>query len=230
MQKKENIKKALGISLNVFFYSVIIVLLIFSIANIQVKRQDDIPNIFNRGFLAVQSDSMEGDLPDNFNKGDMIFVEMLDDAARDDLEVGDIVTFFDMGIRAFNTHRIIEIFTENDIKYLVTQGDNTEGSDNPIQAAYAVAVYRSSWAGAGETLSYLQSPVGFALFVIMPVFLILIYEGISLGRNVLAMNKVKLEEKMLIEKEAAKLELEAEKARMKQELLEEMRKEKESKA
>ena len=224
-KKKPSIKAILNTSLNVFFYIVIILLLTFSIANIQVKSQDNIPHVFGLGFLSVATDSMSGDEKDNFDPGDLIFVRMLNDKSRADLKVGDIITYYDMSIRAFNTHRIIEIGTFQDETYIITQGDNTSGADQPIRPSDAISVYRSTWVGAGTTLNYMQSSVGFALVVILPVFLILIYEGYVLAKNVLAVNKVKLQESMAIEKETAKKELEKEKERMKQELLEELKRE-----
>jgi len=227
MQKNSHIpiKKILNISINVFFYIVIILLLIFSIANIQVKRQDNIPNVFGVGFLSVASDSMAGSAEDNFDKGDLIFVRMINDTNRSQLSEGDIVTFFDMNIRAFNTHRIIDSFQLDGQTYFITQGDNTIEPDPPIRDMDVLSVYRSSWSGAGETLTYLQSSVGFALFIILPVFFILVYEGIVLGKNILALNKSKLEEKMLIEKEKAMSELQSQKENMKKELLEELKRE-----
>ncbi|HBP25959.1 MAG TPA: hypothetical protein DD618_03305, partial [Acholeplasmatales bacterium] len=69
-QKSLKVKKIVKIVLNVLFYSFIAVLLLFSIANMRIKTNADIPNIFGRGFLAVISDSMEGDQDDSFNQGD----------------------------------------------------------------------------------------------------------------------------------------------------------------
>ncbi len=215
--------KILKISVNLIFYIVIALLLVFSLANIQVKKENDIANVFGRGFLAVQSDSMLGDLEDSFEKGDMVFVKMLDDNSREALVEGDIVTYFDLTLRAFNTHRIIEIYKSNDITYFITQGDNTPGADQPIRADEAKALYVSKLSGAGNALDYLQSPTGFALFVILPVILILVFEGIVLVRNVLALNKAKMEEKYAIDKEKTIVDLEAEKDKIRAQIMEELK-------
>ncbi len=58
----------------------------------------------------------------------MIFVKLLDETDRENLSVGDIVTYYDMSIRAFNTHRIVEINLEED--YLVTQADYNQVSES----------------------------------------------------------------------------------------------------
>jgi len=220
--------RILKISVNTLFYIVIAVLLVFSIANIQVKRENDIANVFGRGFLSVQSESMSGDLDDSFEMGDMVFVKMLNDSDRENLVVGDIVTYFDLTIRAFNTHRIIEIYENDGEMFLITQGDNTPGPDQPIRASDAKSLYMSKWSGFGNRLDYLQSPTGFALFIILPVVLILIFEGITLVRNVLALNKVKMEEKYSLEKEKTIVDLEAEKDKIRAQIMEELKNKKDS--
>jgi len=220
--------RIIKISVNTLFYIVIAVLLVFSVANIQVKKENDIANVFGRGFLSVQSESMSGDLDDSFEMGDMVFVKMLNDSDRENLVVGDIVTYFDLTIRAFNTHRIIEIYENDGEMFLITQGDNTPGPDQPIRAAEAKALYMSKWSDFGTRLDYLQSPTGFALFIILPVVFILIFEGVILVRNVLALNKVKMEEKYTLEKEKTVVDLEAEKEKIRAQIMEELKNKKES--
>ena len=226
MKEKNSVITGLKIAFNVVFYSLIVLLLLFSIANIQVRTENDIPHLFGRGFLSVQSDSMVGDNEDSFDEGDIVFVRLLNDERRQELEVGDVITYFDRSIRAFNTHRIVEIYELQGDTFFVTRGDNTPGNDNPIRSTDALAVYSNHWNGFGATLDYLQTPVGFALFIIVPVAIMLIITGIGLTRNILALNKAKLEEKYQGDQEAAKQSLEAEKERMRQELLEEMAKNK----
>lgn len=231
-EKKTTPKKVLKITLNSLFYLIIILLLIFSVANIKVKKENDIANVFGTGFLSVQSNSMLGDKDDSFEKGDMVFVKMLDEKSVLDLKVGDIVTYFDMSIKQFNTHRIVEI--NFDDEYIVTQADYNQAGQNtntqpdqPITFDQAIATYKSKVSGLGNTLDKLQSPTGFALFIILPVALILIFEGVMLGRNILQLNREKMEDKYAQEKEDTKKTLEVEKEKIRQELLAELKKEKE---
>ncbi len=231
-KEKSTARKVFSIALNSLFYFIIIVLLVFSLANIKVKRENDIANVFGIGFLSVQSNSMFGEKEDSFEKGDMIFVKMLDEDSVKDLIVGDVVTYFDMSIKEFNTHRIVEI--NKDEEYLVTQADYNQVSNNtntqpdqPIAFDQVLAKYNSKASGLGNTLDYLQSPTGFALFIILPVVFILIFEGIVLGRNLLQLNRAKMEEKYAQDKEDTKKTLEAEKEKLRQELLAELKKEQE---
>ena len=231
-KSKFTAKKILSIIMNSFFYLLIVVLLLFSLANIKIKRENDIANLFGVGFLSVQSNSMFGEQKDNFEEGDLIFVKMVEVDDVYDLEVGDVVTYYDLGIGGFNTHRIVEI--DYDLKQLITQADynyvsnntNTQ-PDSPIAFSSVLAVYDGKIQNLGNALDYLQSPTGFALFIILPVVFILAFEGVVLGRNIISLNRAKMEDKYAQEKEDTKRLLEAEKEKLREELLAELKKENE---
>lgn len=244
MKEKSNITiKVLKIVGNVFFYLVIIFLLIFSIANIKVKKESDVPNVFGRGFIAVIRDSMEGNEEDSINKGDLIFVKMLDEKGIANLEIGDIVTFFDWNIMALNTHRIKEIVIENDeVVRVYTQGDKAalsaeyviDGNNSGKQYETVLvddlkAKQTSTWANVGDTLVFIQTPVGFGLVVIVPIILLVVYQAVILVRTILAINRNKLEEKHALDKEDTLKQLESDKEKMRAELLEELKKEQKEK-
>ena len=231
-EQVKKVTKILKIVLNVFFYSVIVLLVLFSFANMKLKQKDDIANLFGRGFLTVLTDSMDGDQEDSFTPEDVIFVRLLDDESRDELKVGDIVTYFSMevpglGVQGFITHRIVERFTLEGETFLVTQGDKENSiPDEPINIKDAIAVYSNKWEGAGNALKYLQTPTGFALFVILPVAIILIVEAVLLVRNIIIVNNQKLTEKIQSESTPT-FDVEAEKERIRQQILEEMKKQEE---
>lgn len=226
-----NIKKALMISGNVLFYGLIFLLLLFSISNLSIKREGDIANIMGRGFLPVLSDSMEGSNRDSFDEGALVFVRILSENDKKKLEKDDIITFFDATLNAINTHRIVYV-SEN---YVVTQGDKAAASAKYVHGAdntgiqYEIVTYANIKAvrtghinGLGGAINYLQTPVGFALFVILPVVLLLAYQGFVLTKTLLAVNKEKIEAKHAIDKESL---LESEKERIRKELLAELKKE-----
>ncbi len=234
MNKNSTLRKSLNIAGNVLFYGLIVLLLLFSIANLTVKSDKDIANVFGRGFLPVLSDSMEGDNSDSFNKGDLLFVRTIKESQVDNLEIGDVVTFYDLSIAALNTHRVVEvtdsyIVTQGDkanaINPYVIAGDNT-GKDYQIVTYDNVkAVHTGTWSGVGSAVNYLQTPVGFALFIILPVVILLAYQGFVLTKALLAVNKEKLEAKYAEDKEQSLKDLEAEKEKIRKELLEELKKE-----
>ncbi len=222
------LKRVSKIAMNVSFYMIIIALILFALANMKIKKENNIANIFGVGFLSVQSNSMFGESDDSFEKGDMIFVKLLDETERQNLEVGDIITYYDMSIRAFNTHRIVEINLEED--FVVTQADYNPVSqsentspDQPIKLDQAIAIYDGHVANLGTTLDYVQSPSGFAIVVILPVVIILFYEGFNLFRNIMALNKEKLETKYKDDLNRTHELLEIEKQKMREALLKELK-------
>eukprot|EP01156_Anaeramoeba_ignava_P017842 Anaeramoba_ignava/a90141_120.p7 GENE.a90141_120~~a90141_120.p7 ORF type:complete len:235 (-),score=10.66 a90141_120:5776-6480(-) len=223
-----NAKRVLKLFANAIFYAIIVGLMVFSIANMKVKREDNIANIFGMGMLSVQTDSMKG----TFEAGDMIFVNMLDEADIANLEPGDIVTYFDMSLHAFNTHEVVSVNIEN--RYLITRarynyvhpgGEIT--NDQPVSFDNVIAQYNGGMiAGLGSSLDYLQTSTGFALFIILPVLLVLIFEGVILVRHFMAINREKIEQQYKEEQAQVAQNLESERERMRAEILAEMKKEK----
>ena len=136
-EKKEKnkalIKKILVIAGNVVFYAVVILLFLFSLMNINAGNgTENFPNLFGKGFLSVESNSMErkegGYHPEEWKdyyiediqKGDLVY----DDVFNGDLstlKIGDVITFYDGTLKALNTHRIVYINPE--FHYVITQGD-----------------------------------------------------------------------------------------------------------
>ncbi|WP_264229452.1 signal peptidase I [Acholeplasma laidlawii] len=216
--------KGIKIGLNVLFYTVIALLLLYSIIVITSRGANDIPNIFGNGFLAVETDSMVGDKPDSFNPNDLIFVRILNEEQKDALVVGDIITFKDPAKGgALNTHRIVDVRSDG---FIQTQGDNESQPDfYLLENSDIVAKYTGKWSGFGGFIIFLQSQLGFGLLVLLPIFLVLLYQGYVLLSNIFLIKKDKLEKTYEQDKAQAKLELEQEKERMRQELLEELKKE-----
>ena len=225
---KFNAKRVLKLFANVIFYSIIVMLMIFSIANMKVKREDNIANIFGVGILSVQSDSMKG----TFETGDLLLVNMLSEEDYNNLVPGDIVTFFDMEIHAFNTHMIVDI--DYDQRYLITQAQYNYihpgepiANDQPVNFDRVIAKYDGSMvAGLGSSLDYLQTSAGFALFILLPVLFVLIFEGILVARHFMSLSKEKLEAKYQEERDLAVQSVESERERIRAEILAEMKKEK----
>lgn len=226
-KRKVNLKW-LSKSINIFFYIIIFVLIVFSIANMKLKEKNDIANVFGYGFISVLTDSMDGDQEDSFTVDDLLFVKLADDETRQSLQVGDIVTYYSLdipglGVQGFITHRIVELGEFEGVPYVITQGDKQGAPlDDPINVSEVIAVNTSKLSNAGRTLKYLQTPTGFAIAVILPTFFILVYEAVLMVKNIMQVNKEKIENKMATEKEATLKTLELEKEKIRQQILEEM--------
>ena len=218
---------------NTIFYLIILLLLVFSITNITVKKEDDIPAIFNRGFVSVLTDSMNGNHQEHkvhsFKKDALVFVKTLNQKEKENLKIGDVIVFYgqlsidDPTQKAFIIHRIVYI---DPIKKTVyTQGDKVN-QENPFDinqtnnSQYEVnylkdikAIATSTIPKVGGTITYLRTSLGFALWILIPLLLFIIIEVIILVRRILQKNKEQLTTKYEVEKEL-----------LKQQLLEELKK------
>ena len=148
----------LKIAGNVVFYALILALLLFSIMNINAgSTNGGFPNIFGKGFLSVQSDSMSKmnspirDLPEQyaaypvgqFQKGDLLYADTLSSKDINSLHVGDVITFYDKTISykdtkgkeingALNSHRIVYIIYEDGTTSNVYTQSNTNSNVSSI--------------------------------------------------------------------------------------------------
>ncbi|MGI6360369.1 MAG: signal peptidase I [Acholeplasmatales bacterium] len=209
---KDTTMKVLKIVGQVFYYVVIVVILTFSIITIASREEDKIPNLFGKGFLAVQTDSMSGSNKDSFNAGDLIYVRLLSDKGREKLEVGDVVTYFDEAIRALNTHRIIEINGTGDEMTVITKGDK-EGLGRDVERPVdkILAVYTGKTPKLGKFISFLNTKLGFGLVIVLPVLALFIFQSV----RVYLLYKEK-------KTATSAIDIDAERERIRQEILKEM--------
>ena len=169
MTTKQKVFFGLRIAFNVVFYTLIIFLFLFSIMNIRGGNvSENFPNIFGRGFLSVQSDSMERDEKKTiyaewkdyeiggFTTGDLLNVKTFDEKDVDKLKIGDVITFqwTINGQQALNTHRIVNIYKDSANKtVIVTQGDKKAQSIKYNPNASATELYIQESQGVFEVVS-----------------------------------------------------------------------------
>ncbi len=235
---------------NVIFYAIIAILFIFALMNIRAGKES-FPNIFGFGFLSVQSNSMERDnLPGNdpeewkeyniqgFKKGDLV-ISKTHSGDASDLKVGDVITWYDSSIKALNTHRIVYI--SEDKSYVIAQGDNiaqytpfnkadplsasnyaleANGQTQHVSSSQILGKATGVWNGAGSVLDNLQK--NWLFYFVIPVAVLLLIELFFVFKNILDYrNEKKKLQAGAVDKDALKAELEAEKAKMREELLKE---------
>lgn len=125
IKKNNNVVLKLMIIIGCIFFTVItsIIVLFASVKN-NYETYGFI-NIFGKGYVPIQSNSMKGNNRDSFEKGDLLFVEIFSEDDFNELEVGMIVVFYDNNIRNLQSHRIVYI-EKNDtgkIESIAVQGD-----------------------------------------------------------------------------------------------------------
>lgn len=227
MTTKQKVWFGVKIALNVVFYILILLVLLFSISNIRAKNKNDqIPNIFGKGYLNVLSDSMTGDNKDSFNTGDMIIVKIANKKNISKLEVGNIVTFYDYRLAsnkgagsALDTHRIVYIDkTNNDSYVYYTVGDkiakqlnfdasklnadnyltilNSLGSNN--YQAFGSTEIRGIYSGKWSGFGKTIQTINnhFIAIIIVPVAILLVFEIGVLVLNVMRAREEKLKLEM----------------------------------
>lgn len=227
MTTKQKVWFGVKIALNVVFYIVNFIVLLFSISNIRAKNKNDqIPNIFGKGYLNVLSDSMTGDNEDSFNTGDMIIVKIANKKNISKLEVGNIVTFYDYRLAsnkgagsALDTHRIVYIDkTNNDSYVYYTVGDkiakqlnfdasklnadnyltilNSLGSNN--YQAFGSTEIRGIYSGKWSGFGKTIQTINnhFIAIIIVPVAILLVFEIGVLVLNIMRAREEKLKLEM----------------------------------
>ena len=227
MTTKQKVWFGVKIAFNVVFYILILLVLLFSISNIRAKNKNDqIPNIFGKGYLNVLSDSMTGDNKDSFNTGDMIIVKIANKKNISKLEVGNIVTFYDYRLAsnkgagsALDTHRIVYIDkTNNDSYVYYTVGDkiakqlnfdasklnadnyltilNSLGSNN--YQAFGSTEIRGIYSGKWSGFGKTIQTINnhFISIIIVPVAILLVFEIGVLVLNIMRAREEKLKLEM----------------------------------
>lgn len=182
--KDLNKKKILSIALNAIIwlfvaFSLLITILVFSAQG----SKDGVPSIFGKSLITISTDSMKP----VYKAGDLVFMEKLDDAGKDALLPGDIITFRapidingDGMTNDINTHRIESV----DGNVFVTKGDYNLVADNEGDNPYTVHISDiigkctedGKIGGVGNVISFLRSSLGFFLCIVLPLILFFLYE------------------------------------------------------
>ena len=136
------------------------------------------PDVFGVAPMAVASGSMSGDAEDCFDEGALIFVTLLDNEEKQDLEEGDIVTYYTGEV--FVTHRIIEVERggSGEIVSFITKGDANDSDDGVVPIGNVVGICTGSVAGLGDFALFMQTPMGILVFVGIPVVIFIAFDVI----------------------------------------------------
>ena len=236
--KKQKISKILNIVVNVLVVIILLLALMVTVNNLISARQG-YTSFFGTAFVTVESGSMDGekpeqyaDKPDGFAQGDLLKIKILDKEELWKLEEGDIVSFYldvilENGTKEtiINSHRIIEKHEYKDAGgnltdvTFVTKGDANTSRDSYVvetQSAarnhLAIGKVDGNLGGIGVVFGFFRSPTGFLVCIVIPSFLVVIYFAYVLVKEILKGKKAK-----------AAAGAEADKEKMKEEVLAELR-------
>ncbi len=169
---------------NVIFSIVTILIIIatgYLIFQVYLGKSKGYSNLFGYSYFSVASGSMDsGELA--IKKGDMIKVKILDDEEKSQLEIGEVITFFDSknGVVFINTHRIVEVNKNNNSVTYTTKGDANLTNDTKERATKdIIGVYQSKSSQVGKVFLFFQSTAGTYLLIGIIVFVAVVYTAIS---------------------------------------------------
>lgn len=206
-------KKVINIVVNVIVAIILVFVFILTL-NIILSGDKGYTSIFSTAYVSVESNSMKGDKADNFQKGDLLKIKILDEEEKKNLQPGDVITFWDNTIvdnqLVLNSHRIIKVEKQSDgsVRY-ETKGDNNLDADKMlIPDVTIVGIYEGKIGGLGNVVSWFHSSTGFFVCIVLPAFLIVAYFAFNL---------------VMVLRERNKVSDETKKERLRQELLEELR-------
>ncbi|MBQ4428054.1 MAG: signal peptidase I [Oscillospiraceae bacterium] len=169
----EKVKNALTILASVVLWAIILIAALFAFTTLATRDTNNVANIAGFTPLSVLSDSMKP----TFNQGDLIIIHTVDPKT---LNEGDIITFHTIINNEYtlNTHRISKIADNNGVRSYTTMGDNNNGiADSHIIAdGDIVGKYVTRLPGVGNVMSFLSSPIGFLIVIVLPMLAFFVYQ------------------------------------------------------
>ena len=201
---KPKTKKILKLLLNIAVYvlfALILLLTVFVVAS----GKKGYTSIFGTAYVAVESDSMDGDREDSFQKGALLKLKVLSDDKKLELKEGDIISFYDIvgGKRVINSHRIVEVWGEGSSRVFVTQGDKIGSPDTAKRTLDdVIGKVKSHTNGLGNLFLFIRTGTGFAVCIVLPCLLLIGYCVLDLVRAIREQkkeNKEQLKEELLKE-------------------------------
>ena len=199
-------KKILKTSINLIPYIMLVISFILIIQVAFSIRKGEVPSVFGRSVLFVETNSMEPAIMTN----DMIFVDTL----ADEFHVGDIISFHRPDQPSLIiTHRIIEIKEIDGVNYYTTLGDNNNFTDDwetNFSEDYIVGKYMSKSSFLGGVYQFAFSQ-GISLLFICIIIIFLTIGGMELFSIIKTLNQAK--EKKILEEKEKMIEEELEKLR-----------------
>ncbi len=177
-------KKVASTVLNIIIWVFVIFSMVVSLVVLSSTAFNNdgtgVPSLGGYSLITVQSDSMKPE----FSKGALIVVKKATAEQRTQYKEGDVITYFDYqadGSFIFVTHRVIGV-EELAVTTYTTLGDNKEFD---LTNGAGLRVFCNDVLGEytgvqipflGAALDFIKQPVGFGLFIILPLLAFFLYE------------------------------------------------------
>ena len=186
---KKTGKEILNTVVNVVLVLAIILAALCTYTSFVSTSGNGVPSILGVRVFSIQTESMYPTLL----PGDLILGTGVEDPYT--LQRGDIITYWTVinGERVLNTHRIHEIYDGGGHLIFETKGDkNTAVDALNVHESEIVAKYTDIRVeGLGKAFDYLQTPTGFLIVVVVPVFLFFLFHLVQFFRVLFEYQNVK---------------------------------------
>ena len=170
------------------------VMIIFTIVSLTAADREDRSIFGFRAFIAL-SDSMSAT---DFDAGDLVLVKEVDPAT---LKEGDIIAYISRSSASngeTTTHKIRRLTADEDGEPgFITYGTTTDTDDEGIVTyGDVLGVYRGHIPKVGRFIAFIKTTGGFITCILVPLFLIVLAQGISCIRLLRTYRQEKAEEKV----------------------------------
>ena len=191
-KKKITIPRWLEITIKVVEWSVILFIVGCLLTLVAQRMVGETPSLFGYTSYTVLTNSMEP----TYNVGDVVICKRIKEVTKDDLEVGDVISF--IAPKGFNdndalvghtiTHRIWKgpYLNEKDGKWYVgTVGDNVAAVQDtvpiPLENVQGVVIGASPF--ISKLAGFLSKWYGFVILIVVPLLLVLIWQVIVIAKQ-----------------------------------------------
>ena len=168
-------------------------MIIFTIVSLTAADREDRSIFGFRAFIAL-SDSMSAT---DFDAGDLVLVKEVDPAT---LKEGDIIAYISRSSASngeTTTHKIRRLTADEDGEPgFITYGTTTDTDDEGIVTyGDVLGVYRGHIPKVGRFIAFIKTTGGFITCILVPLFLIVLSQGVSCIRLLRTYRQEKAEER-----------------------------------
>ena len=182
-------KKALNITGNVLFISILIFSLLMIFFTFQAKTSGEVPSIFGYKLYVVLSGSMEPSM----HTGSLAVVK---EAPVTSLTVGDVITFRNLDSGKLITHRIVRVNNSGSMVDYTTRGDANDTDDfTAVKPEDIIGKVSYSVPFVGSFMEIARTKEGILAFVIIPGAIIMMLEVRKLFKYAILADRKKQAEK-----------------------------------
>ena len=150
----------------------LILVSVFVLLSVVLTPAGQVPRVMGFSVFRVLTGSMEPEIPE----GSLLLVRQAD---ADTIQVGDVISFFspDPTLEgAVNTHRVVDIRTENGGRIFYTKGDaNVLEDAYPVREDMVVGKAVHVFTGLGKVVAVLSNPLVFGSVILLPLLGILLW-------------------------------------------------------